>query len=77
LVEKIEEHEKYLKTTNAIYEKKKKNCEMELMSLIREKLEKYVLRSKDEVDYYLNKILNREIDPYTAAEKIVKKLACS
>jgi LAO/AO transport system kinase len=74
LIKKIGEHKKYMETTKLFYEKQKRRCEEELLNLIKEKLEKYILESRDELGFFVEKILKKEIDPYSAANEIVKKI---
>jgi LAO/AO transport system kinase len=79
LLQKIEEHKKYLQS-GMLEEKRKKRIETELIEAIKEKLANLVieeLKKKGEWETLVNKILTRETDPYTAANALLKKITKS
>ncbi|MCD6445201.1 methylmalonyl Co-A mutase-associated GTPase MeaB [Candidatus Bathyarchaeota archaeon] len=75
LIEKIEEHKRYLKSREE-RKRMREKAEKELLEAIKEKTLDIILeemKEKGEFEEYLEKILKREIDPMTAAEKILEK----
>jgi len=75
LIEKIEEHRRFLER-EAGREKAREKAETELVEAIKEKVASLMieeLEKEGEFESYLQKILRREIDPMSAAEKILKK----
>jgi len=75
LLERIEEHRKYLKT-GMTDERKKEHIENELVEALTQKIMESVmneLRQKKEWSKLTQKILSREIDPYSAADKVIAK----
>ncbi len=74
-VEKINKHKKYLEDNNLI--DKKKYSQDQLIKLIKEKLELRIIKNENSqniINDFVEKIAKREIDPYSAAENILKKL---
>jgi len=75
LVEKIEEHRKYLEK-GAFASKRREQVETEFFEVLRQKIEESFLndlKKKREFDKIFEKILAREVDPYTAAENVIAK----
>ena len=75
LIEKIEEHRRFLER-EAGREKAREKAETELVEAIKEKVASLMIEELEkggEFESYLQKILRREIDPMSAAEKILKK----
>jgi len=75
LLEHIEEHRKYLKT-GAIDERRKERIESELVEALTQKITESIMnemKRKDEWDKLTQKILSRETDPYSAADKLLTK----
>lgn len=73
LLEKINEHKKYLKK-GALRAKLMDRAEMELTEAIRNRVAGRIiedLRRKGELDKLLRKILERKIDPYSAADVLL------
>ena len=78
LVEGVKRHRKYLIKSNLI--QKKIYNKDQLLDLIKERLEKRIFNSKggkENLDQYVEKIINRKIDPYTASDIILEKMALS
>ena len=75
LMDGVEKHKKYLQETNLI--NKKKYDKGQLLDLIKESVEHRIFNSRGGEEYfdkYVKKIIEREIDPYTASEIILKKM---
>ena len=72
-IEGIEKHHKFLVETGLI--NKKKYTKSQLINLVKERLETLVLHDIDEsVDECVQKIVHKEIDPYTASDIIISKI---
>ena len=76
LIETIERHLQYLKASNLLEINHKKNIEREIIELVNEQLINHLLGIMKEGDFekLIEKIVEREIDPYSATEEILKKL---
>jgi len=75
LIETIEQHRQHLKK-GELDEKQKERAETELMEALREKLTETIIsgfQTKNEWKQLTKKILARQIDPYTAAERLLGK----
>ncbi|HVO37160.1 MAG TPA: methylmalonyl Co-A mutase-associated GTPase MeaB [Candidatus Acidoferrum sp.] len=75
LVEKIEEHRRYLEK-ELKHEKSRERAEAELIEAITEKVTSSIvegLRKERKFDEILQKIIKKEIDPASAAEKLLTK----
>lgn len=75
LVDKIEEHRQYLEK-ELKHEKNRERAEAELMEAITEKVTSSIveeLRKERKFDEILQKIIKKEIDPASAAEKLLTK----
>ena len=75
LVDGIEKHKEYLTTTDLL--KTKAYDKEQLLSLVRGIVEARIFNKKNGEKYfdeYVDKIVNREIDPYTASEIIFGKI---
>jgi LAO/AO transport system kinase len=73
LIETIEQHRQYLKK-GELDEKRKERAETELIEALKEKITEIVIndfQTKSEWKQLTKKILARQIDPYTAAEKLL------
>jgi len=79
LLAKIEEHKKYLKM-GALEVSRKEKVETELVEAIKQKIAESIiedLKRKGEWKKLTQKILAREIDPYSAADMLLKKSKCN
>jgi len=77
LIQEIEKHRKYLKISKKFDIKRKKRYEAELVEIIRKRLMNFIFdesKFKDRVEILINQIYNKEIDPYSAADKILGKI---
>jgi LAO/AO transport system kinase len=75
LLERIEEHKKYLEKGEANL-RQKRIVETELVEAIKQKTAEYIieaLKKNGKLDALISKILAKEIDPSTAAEKVLTK----
>jgi len=75
LLEGLERHRKYLEETNLI--QKKIYDRKQLLDLIKERVEKRMLNDgmgEEHFDKYVDKIVSREIDPYTVSDIILEKI---
>ncbi|WP_461864730.1 methylmalonyl Co-A mutase-associated GTPase MeaB [Thermococcus sp.] len=75
LWEVIREHREYLLKTGKIAEKKKFRAEEEVKTIVSSMIAKRIGRKmqEDELMFLIDKILSREIDPYSAAEVVLEK----
>jgi len=75
LVDGLERHRKYLNETNLI--RKKIYDKEQLLDLIKERVEKRIFDNRGGEEYfekYVERIVMREIDPYTASDIILEKM---
>jgi LAO/AO transport system kinase len=75
LIETIEQHRQHLKK-GKLDEKRKERAETELTEALKEKLTETIIsgfQTKNEWKQLTKKILARQIDPYTAAERLLGK----
>jgi len=75
LLDGIKRHKKYLETTGLL--KKKAYGKGQLLGLVKGIVEDRIFNNKNGEKYfdeYVDKIINREIDPYTASEIIFEKI---
>jgi len=75
LLEHVEEHRKYLKT-GAVEERRKERIEDELAEALTQKIAESIvneLKQQKEWRKFTHQILSRQIDPYSAADKLVEK----
>lgn len=73
LLEKIDEHSKYIKK-DGVNLRQKRMVEEELVEAIKQKITEHIvelLRKSGKLDVLISKILAREIDPLTMAEKVL------
>jgi len=77
VINRIEEHKKYLKISKEFDIKRKKRYEAELVEIIRKRLMNFIFdesKFKDRIELLIDQIYNKEIDPYSAADKILGKI---
>jgi len=77
LVDEIEKHKEYLKKTKFFESQRKKRYEAELVEIIRKRLMNFIFDEsmfKEKVEKLIDKILKKELDPYTAANEILSKI---
>ena len=74
LADAIEQHFEFLKSSNLIVERRKKRMSKELFDLIMDEIKKELTAGKFNYKEILDKVVNNELDPHTAAEKLVKEM---
>jgi len=77
LVDEIEKHKKLLEKTKEFEAHRRLRYEAELVEIIRKRLMNLVFdesKFKDKVETLINKISRKEVDPYTAADEILRKV---
>jgi len=77
LLKEIEAHKKYLEKTDEFEKQRHLRYEAELVEIIRKKLMNFIFdetQFKEKIELLIRKISNKEIDPHTAAEEILKKI---
>lgn len=70
----IVEHMEYLKNTNKLQHKRKNNCRVEILEIVKQSVIDKITGSQGElsVDDFSQKVAARELDPYTASETILQ-----
>ncbi|WP_053955573.1 methylmalonyl Co-A mutase-associated GTPase MeaB [Inediibacterium massiliense] len=77
LIGHIKEHMNYLKETGKLKEKRMKNSKLEIIDLIQQKMMSMILdqsSKEDMVNQLAQDVALRNIDPYSAGEKILEKM---
>jgi LAO/AO transport system kinase len=77
LLEEIKNHFQYLHESHTFEVQRKKRYEAELSEIIRKKLMNFIFDEstfKKRIDVLVDHIAKRKLDPYSAAEEILKKL---
>lgn len=77
LLEALQSHREYMISSGNFDIRRAYNSKSEVVELVKERIEKAILdKSNKEVllDDYAKKIANREIDPYTVVEQILKRM---
>lgn len=77
VVEKIAEHQSYLKKSKSFEKRRRQRYEAELIEIIRKRLMDFIFdekKLKTTVDCCIDQITKRELDPYTAADQILGKI---
>lgn len=77
LVESIEQHKEYLEKTKLLHVRESRRVEFELISLINERVYEKIKESNvggENLKTIVSKILSKQLDPYSAAEKIISAL---
>lgn len=74
LLEKILDHKEYLEDTNQIEEIRIRNNKLEILKMVEEDLMKLILNKaveEDLIDRLAREVTSRDLDPYTAKDKII------
>ena len=76
VVEKVAEHRAYLKKSGKLKAKEREKAEREFREVLRDRLAHYIADKMDEgeFDALVEKILKKKVDPYAAADSVLKKL---
>lgn len=75
LLEKLLEHREYLESSGRLKKKRRRNTKLELIKLVEEELFDIIITkaTKDDIlDELSQQVANREMDPYTAKDSIIK-----
>jgi len=74
LLRKIEEHKEYLIKNKKLEERRKERYETELVEIIKRRLMAFIIdepKLRGKMGSLIEKILRKEVDPYTAADEIL------
>lgn len=77
LTSKIAEHQVYLKKSHLWESRRRQRYQAELVEIIRKRLMDFIFdekKLKSTVEYCIDQISKKELDPYTAAENILGKI---
>jgi len=77
LINEIEKHKNFLIETKELQKNRRVRYESELVEIIRKRLMNLIFdesKFKDKVELLINKISQKEIDPYSAADEIIGKI---
>ncbi|MFQ5819737.1 MAG: methylmalonyl Co-A mutase-associated GTPase MeaB [Candidatus Heimdallarchaeota archaeon] len=74
LLEAIERHSSYLKTSDLLSKRQREKSETELERLVLARLKDQIFNdptNKDELEKLIDQITNRELDPYSVAKRVI------
>lgn len=74
LLDKLIEHKDYLESTGELEKRRNRNTKLEIVKLVEEELMEMILsktREEDILDELSSQIVSRNLDPYTAKDKII------
>ena len=77
LLDEIENHMTYLRKSKVFETKRRKRYEAELTEIIRKRLMGFIFdesKLKKKVEFLIDQISRKELDPYTAADEILGKI---
>ena len=77
LLERIQNHRDYLESSGELVSRRLRNTKQELVSLIRDRVVEFILEESGErfsVDRLVESIASKDMDIYTAAEEILRKI---
>jgi len=77
LINLIADHQAYLKKSQTFEVRRRQRYEAELIEIIRRRLMEFIFDEntlKGSVDWCIDQILKKELDPYSAAEEILGKI---
>jgi len=77
LANAIQSHIGYLKKSGEMGVKLSEKTRVEFMALVKQNVTKYILEQvikKGELEETIERIIKRQIDPYSAADKLVEKI---
>jgi len=77
VIENIEKHKEYLENSKKFDLKRKKRYEAELVEIIRKRLMNFIFdesKFKNKIEILIDQIYKKQIDPYSAADKILGKI---
>jgi LAO/AO transport system kinase len=73
LLEMVDEHMEYLISSDKLAKQLEERTRVEFLEIVKENITSYILEkaiSQGELDDLIQKIIKRQIDPYSAAEKV-------
>lgn len=77
LIDAVERHHEFVRTGKGFEDKRRKVAEAELEQILKDALyRKAVARIGDSLQGYLDKVAAREMDPYSAADEIIREAGC-
>jgi len=76
LLAKVAEHRAYLEKTGGLRRKEREKAEREFREVLRERLAQYISDKMDkgEFEALVERILRKQVDPYSAADDVLAKL---
>lgn len=77
LIKEIDNHKRYLEKTKEFEKQRRVRYEAELVEIIRKRLMNFIFDEstfKEKIEDLLDKISTKQLDPYSAAEEILKKI---
>ncbi|MBF4695603.1 methylmalonyl Co-A mutase-associated GTPase MeaB [Fusibacter ferrireducens] len=77
LLEAIHEHKTHMVTSGKFEKRRTENAKSEVVGLVKERVEKAILdkSNREEIlDFYSEKIVKRQVDPYSVVEEILGKM---
>ena len=77
IIQKIQEHMDYLKESETLKERRKDNLKSEIIEIAKSNIVAQIFNNADkdhQIDVVTEKVLQKEIDPYTASEDILKSI---
>lgn len=75
LLNKILEHKKYMEDNGKLEKRRKRNAGLEIINLVNEELMSLIMnisKEGDMLDNISEKVLRKELDPYTAKDNMIK-----
>jgi LAO/AO transport system kinase len=78
LADHIERHMAYLKRTGLLKHQLRKRTELEFMEILKQHISDYILNraiNRGRFDELVQKIVERQVDPYSAAAKLMKPIS--
>lgn len=79
LVDTIEKHRNYLQRTNLLILRERKRIETELINLVNEQVYERITKEDmgegDNLKTIVSKVQSKQVDPYTAAKRIISALS--
>ena len=77
IIQKIQEHMGYLKESETLKERRRTNLKSEIIEIAKSNIVAQIFNNADkdhQIDVVTEKVLQKEIDPYTASEDILKSI---
>lgn len=77
LVDKLKDHRKFLEDSGQLVERRIKNSEFEILDLTQQTLMKRILgdtNNQENIHELSKKVVNRDLDPYSASKEIIDRI---